>query len=298
MPLSSLTICAEVTLATVALGCGPDTGSDRASLFDDTRDDAGTSTRSDVNRDGWTSRLPPLESQGGPVLTHLRLVTITFEGDPQRDAIEAFGAWMVRSAWLREVTAEYGVESAEVLADVRVATRAPSRVTQAQIESFLMSGINAGTLPRAPDGTLTGVYYAVHYPRTTTIDAAGSTSCGFHGYHSELTLGRERAAYGVMPTCDQSYRGFSELDGITTAASHELVEAATDPYVRTAPAYLATASVWRTYPNSAEVTDRCVGLYLRIDGYVVARSWSNASIRRGEAECVPAPRDGNGVNAP
>lgn len=297
MPLSSLTVCAELAITAVALGCGPDTGSDHASLFDDTRDDAGASPRADVNRDGWTSRLPPLDSMGGPVLTHLRLVTITFEGDRHREEIERFGEWMVRSEWLRAVTGEYGVETAEVLANVRVATRAPSRVTQAQIESLLMSSINSGALPRAPDGTLNGVYYALHYPSSTIIDAAGSTSCGFHGYHSELTLGRERAAYGVIPTCDQSYRGFTELDGITTGASHELVEAATDPYVRSAPAYLATASVWRMFPNSAEVTDRCVGQYIRVDGYVVARSWSNESITRGGAECVPVPRGGDGVNA-
>src|SRR5262245_24608032 len=53
--------------------------------------------------------LPQIPSQGGRVIAHVKLVTITFQGDPNEQQIQAFGDWFVQSSWLSEVGAEYGI---------------------------------------------------------------------------------------------------------------------------------------------------------------------------------------------
>jgi len=95
----------------------------------------------------------------------------------------------------------------------------------------------------------------------------------------------------VLPTCNW---GYGELNTVTMAASHELIEAATDPYPPTTvingAGYILInySSPWTFIPG--EVGDLCVGTnYVESSGYMVQRIWSNtaaAAVPHG-SPCVP-----------
>ena len=84
---------------------------------------------------------------------------------------------------------------------------------------------------------------------------------------------------------------------ITPSLSHELLEAATDPYVRSAPAYLAVDdrhALWAQAVSGGELGDLCENespsLVVPADlGFPVQRTWSNAGARAGTGPCVPVP---------
>src|SRR5205823_6791437 len=87
---------------------------------------------------------------------------------------------------------------------------------------------------------------------------------------------------------------FTEIQNVTTTIFHELVEAATDPYVQTNEAYAQTDdddAAW-TFVTSGELADMCE---YDTDAYVVPadmtymiqRSWSNAAAKAGHSPCVP-----------
>ncbi|CAN5903841.1 hypothetical protein BH11MYX4_BH11MYX4_33010 [soil metagenome] len=87
--------------------------------------------------------------------------------------------------------------------------------------------------------------------------------------------------------------GSGTLDAITKATSHELVEAVTDPFYYTKPAYASADpdhAAW-TLATVGEVGDMCElepqdGV--RLGSFLVQRSWSNAAAAAGHDPCVPA----------
>jgi hypothetical protein len=96
----------------------------------------------------------------------------------------------------------------------------------------------------------------------------------------------------------------SPLDARTTIMSHELVEAATDPFPFSNPANTVTdhADVAWYYLTGGELADMCA---LNPDAnivpsgatYMVQRSWSNAAALASRNPCVPAPPDRPYFNA-
>jgi hypothetical protein len=106
-------------------------------------------------------------------------------------------------------------------------------------------------------------------------------------------------AYAVIPRCP----GFAKqnpnlptLLSVTTAsASHEIIEAATDPYPNTGAAYGdldADHELWKYMLGGAEIGDMCAqnlssfGVSSEL-GYAVQRSWSNQAAKSGHDPCVP-----------
>jgi hypothetical protein len=90
-----------------------------------------------------------------------------------------------------------------------------------------------------------------------------------------------------MPRCSP------DLDSLTTATSHEFVEAATDPYPFTNGAWQSVDDphfIWALMPGG-ELGDMCeyvAAAPQRIVGqYVVQRTWSNKSAAAGHDPCVP-----------
>ncbi|HZU83351.1 MAG TPA: hypothetical protein VE987_10565, partial [Polyangiaceae bacterium] len=107
-------------------------------------------------------------------------------------------------------------------------------------------------------------------------------------------------AYVVVPRCPMFDRQ-TGIDAVTTAASHELVEVATDPFVRTNPAYNAVDVehlAWALAsgsPSATEVGDMCVysepasRIFAPLVGnFVVQRTWSNQAAEASQDPCVPA----------
>src|SRR5262249_42285690 len=128
-------------------------------------------------------------------------------------------------------------------------------------------------------------------------------SCeSFGGYHDSITLdeahGARDVAYAVVPRCP-SFGHLHGVDALTAAESHELIEAATDPYPMTNPAFLEPDQAhlsWLLALGGGEVGDMCAqspGAFTKFAElpYVVKRSWSNTAAMNSHDPCVPAPPD-------
>ena len=99
---------------------------------------------------------------------------------------------------------------------------------------------------------------------------------------------------------------FTGIDAVTGAASHELAEAATDPYPSTNPAWVEVDEAhfyWDRALGGGEVGDMCAqfdGSFVKFPElpYLVQRIWSNKAALAGQEPCPPPPPNENYFTAP
>jgi hypothetical protein len=238
--------------------------------------------------------LPPMPAVryfGGPVLGAPNIVPIVYSGNTDKTDIQTFLNGLATSTYFKAVTEEYDAgTSATVASAVVVTDPPPATIDDADISAWLASAVqgDAGFPPASPNNV-----YVFFYPSTTTVTykAIGWTLCiSTLGYHSNTA---PNLVYAVVPDCGPVIgRTNTRLDSITSIASHEIVEAVTDPF-SSAPGWATLDmlhAAWMLSPGS-EVGDLCAfqpQSYQRIVGaYVVQRSWSNASAAAGHDPCVP-----------
>jgi len=239
---------------------------------------------------------PVITDNGGPVLANPLLVTITYSDDTNRAYEEALGAFMVKSKWLATVGKEYGV-GLGTSANVELTATSPTTIDDTTIQSLVASLITAGTAPdpRADGGAeTTGAAYMFYFPSTTSVTVGGSTLCdisggGYH-YESEVNANGHSFVYGVVSPCPGLPAPPPE--NIVWAASHEFIEAATDPYFLSAPGYvlLDTTQSWSSI--GGEVGDLCTYVLPQwSEGpySFLQRVYSNASAAAGGDPCIPSP---------
>jgi hypothetical protein len=242
---------------------------------------------------------PPLArivTKGGPIIAKPRLVAVTFAGDPLADQLEAFVRALGGSMYFAQIGADYGVGPASALAPVRVAESGPASATDVDVKGWIagkLDGTHPEFSPAADD-----VIYVLFYPQTTTLREGGAQSCdGFIGYHDATkVLTGATAVYAVVARCAGVSGVPDPLDAATAAASHEIIEAASDPE-GSAPAYSDTDDddpAWPLIFRGGEVADLCElpeSPYVKPDalGFTVHRVWSNAAAQAGHAPCLPAP---------
>ncbi len=292
--------------------------------------------------------LPVIPFNGGPVLAHPTLVTITYSDDPDRAYDEALGAFLVQSSWLATVGKEYGVGLGQQ--QVVELGPSPAQIDDAAIQALILSLIQSGTLPdldggapvpspdsfldsgsedAAPaeggpvdagladgaaseagfDGGAPGdagavdaldaqaeallppLVYMIYFPSATNVTVAGEALCQYSGggyhYQIEQTLGGQTFAYAVISACPGQGAAHELLQA---AASHELIEACTDP-AWSGPAYALqdTTSPWSLF--GGEVGDMCsfVAPAWSEGSYdALQRVYSNASAQDGGVPCVPS----------
>jgi hypothetical protein len=251
--------------------------------------------------------MPLVDFNGGAVIVAPSIVTITFGADPLRDRLEQFGDTITATPWWDAVREGYcSPESSTTTCvgrgsgggHVNIATAPASPLTDSanggasSVQDFLLARIKDGTLPEPTTNTI----YAVYLPSGTSVTLDGATSCQqFGGYHNTLTAtttsgGDIPVAYAMIPRCDATEKM------ATIAASHEFIEAATDPNVGTgAVAYYMKDQVWAF--AGGEVGDVCVDFtgagqdtYVE-SGFTVQRTWSNKSAKASHDPCVPIPTD-------
>ena len=241
---------------------------------------------------------PQDEKGTGTVLSSPKIVPIVFSGDPALPSIQAFTGALGASDYWRATTAEYGVAAATASAPIVVSpTEIGATMTVKDIETFLATHLD-GTHAGWPTPDASSIYI-LFFPTGITVQngSVTSNSCvNFNGFHHAAKVGGLTVAYAVIPRCV----GFASLtgdDAFTVPASHELIEAATDPFTERAFARIdQDHTVWNLFP-AGELADLCdvdsdavykpAGL-----GFAVQRSWSNAAVLAGLGPCVPVP-DGN-----
>ncbi len=226
---------------------------------------------------------PQVQNQGGPVIATPRVVPIFFANDAAQAQVEDFLQKLAASSFWGAATSEYGVGPLTVASSIVVSDPPPAVIDTAGIEAWLAAYL---------DGNPNDVF-AIFYPTSTTVsDPNFGTSCkDFNGFHYQ-GLKNTQIVYAVLPRCP-STGALVGFDALSASLSHELVEAATDPLLATAPAWAFTDVdhlIW-SYVPGAEVADMCdlePQSFQRLVGpYVVERSWSNASALAGHDPCVP-----------
>lgn len=260
--------------------------------------------------------LPQVPDGGGPVVASPKLVTITFAGYAQDATMKSFGDWIAGSSWLAQVGHDYGVGTGTHAAHVVLQMAAPTTASDLDTQALIEQKIGDGTLPSAfdvdggsADGGATtdagsgvpGDYvYVVFYPQGTTTGSflGGPDTCAnlgggqfIGGYHWETQSGAYHVPYAVVPTCSDA-TGVEKASDIEISASHEIMEASTDPFPYTNTAYALTDpnNPW-TYTDG-EVGDLCEGQTVQQAAFSVQRIWSNSAAAAGTSPCIPAPTGG------
>ncbi len=237
------------------------------------------------------------------------VVTVTWQGDPLASTLEAFGDGIGASSYWAQALGEYGVgAAASGAADhVRLAPAAPAQITDVEIAQLVQD--NAGATPTdagaAWPAPTAETIYAIYLPDGTKLIAANSgvdlCAVGVGGYHDNVTIAGNAVAYAVIPHCDEPSANppvvFTDVD-IEESASHELAEAATDPFPSTQvhgfqgfdDAHYAW-DVWTGLQD--ELGDACEifreAFYEEPPPfpYWVQRIWSNAGAAAGHDPCTP-----------
>ncbi|HEX8791918.1 MAG TPA: hypothetical protein VF765_13280 [Polyangiaceae bacterium] len=242
--------------------------------------------------------VPLVVDLGGPKLTAPRVVTVSFSNDDPTllASLQSFDDTITTTAWWTAVTSEYGVRQGAAGTHVVLPMAAASGYTDSvhggdsSVRQLVQAFVADGTLP-APDAQ---TLYVLYFPAGTILRLDGISACappGGTGWHDSVTVSLPDAgtstdvAYAVIPRCQ------SDLGAMTLAASHEIVESATDPSPENAPAVQMTDPAWLAF--GPEVADVCVAvdtnLSTPVGPYLVQRSWSNASAQAGHDPCVPVP---------
>lgn len=330
-------VAVAVLLSLSACGGSPPGGGSSGGSGAATDDaDAGAEVRSHAP-------LPQVENNDGGILTAPQIVTVTFAPNLYTNVVDAagliddlqtFDEGVMSTAWWSTVTADYCGSTGCVgyaVGQVSIATEPPGDGTtdcdvvdgqsvqpcytdsaiggSASIKTYLSGLFSGGTLPAPTAQTL----YVFYWPESVVIDVDGSVTCAeIGGYHDSLSVGGLDVPYAIVPICDPEQTAFPSVPMLsieqtaTLAASHEIVEATTDPHAgEVLPGgnpyqnlgwYLTDVQnqAW-TFFAGGEVADLCVDILgLGQDrwaegNYVYQRVWSNSQAAAAEDPCVPVP---------
>jgi hypothetical protein len=260
--------------------------------------------------------LPELVNEaGGKVLATPKLYLVVYPGYAHTAGLQAFAQALGKSTYWSAATKEYGVDAIEYAGTKELTGEtAPSTIQDTAVEALIAAKLAAGDFGTPDTSTL----YAIFYPETTTITSAGGginggSSCSsFGGYHSDtpVNVGGKTAnyAFAVVPTC-ADFGGLGGLDELTGAASHEIIEAVTDPFPSThngADSAYATVDpdhfIW-VLSGGMEAGDLCVpetNAFQKLEelGTTVQRTWSNIAAKASHDPCVPASTEPYFQSAP
>jgi hypothetical protein len=214
-----------------------------------------------------------IPSIGGVVLASPKIAVVTFAGYAFADSIEAMADFVPTSQWLAAVASEYGVGTPSVVAKVRLADPAPAFASTTAFAAW----VTTQSLPQAD------FYAFVFPPGADFIDPQIGALCNeFTGYHDAQSTS---FTFAVVGTCPNHVAGLTDAEQAERVFSHELVEAMTDPFGNGFAA--RDPELPFTYVDGGELADVCDGI-TREGGFVLTRSWSNASAAAGSDPCQPS----------
>ncbi len=247
--------------------------------------------------------VPQVAYNGGALLLSPTMVSVTFDSDNLRSQIETFDDTISSSPWWDTVRAGFcdannkcigqgtagahvHLQSGSQLANYTDSAGGGASTIQSMITGYIMNV----TFPAPTANSL----YMIYFTSVATISLDGTPSCmGFGAYHNSMKYNGTQFAYAIMPRCS------GDFNYLTNAASHELAEAATDPFISTDPnnpytGYGSFVDAWDV-PWGGEVGDRCFDGFGQSEdiyqqgAYQVQRVWNNKAATAGHDPCVPAP---------
>ncbi|HEX8724585.1 MAG TPA: hypothetical protein VF737_04240 [Gemmatimonadaceae bacterium] len=266
--------------------------------------------------------VPQVADAGGPVMSAPKVVPIFYANDDSATitTLKDFLSKLPASKWWAGWIPEYGVGALTVADPIVITDTLPPYWDDSQIQADLAARLTSGSsgFP-APDAN---TIYAYFFPAGVTITTngtpdptdggafdggggAGDSCVGYYGYHDNITLnapadggaGGMDVSYAVMPRCPAA-GGMSVVDIVTSTASHEFAEAATDPFPSTNPAFSTVDRphfYWSRALGGGEVGDMCAQNGTAFTTwpdlpYLVQRIWSNKAAKAGTDPCIPVPQ--------
>lgn len=237
---------------------------------------------------------------GGKVISNVKLVMVlygtngtyaSFLTNDAAPSMLSFYQQMVNSTYM-DWLCEYSTPSQTIgrgsfagkFSIVPLSTNNRSTITDANIQSELARQITAGTLPAPDSNTL----YMVHFPKGKSITFGTARSCvsgGFCAYHGTFFSGTSEIYYGVLPDmsagsgCDLGCGSSSSpLTNQCSVASHEIIEAITDPEVGVASS-IGFPLAWYDAVNGeiGVICNAMQSAFVGADGhfYGIQEGWSN-----------------------
>jgi hypothetical protein len=241
--------------------------------------------------------MPKAVNSGGSVIAAPKLVTISFQNDPLQSAIDAFSSQLASSPnYWKGAVSEYGVGPVTQVV-YHAAETPPANLADSDVQAWLTNKIQTDNTFPQPDAS---TIYTLYYPSGTNVTMGSGITCGqFQGYHDSYALstdgGSVNVIYAIVPRCPPPpVQGVTDADQMTAEASHELVEAATDPLPSSKPAYITVdpdSHAWELLAGG-EVGDLCGAFpdsFYKPTGFdhLVQRVWSNANAAAGHDPCEP-----------
>jgi hypothetical protein len=220
-----------------------------------------------------------LTYRGGPLITAVEVFTL-FWGAAWQGAqaalvgqVNGFFQYIVTSPLIDQL-GEYSTASSSIghgtFAGTKTVTDSepgPS-VSDAKIQTFLTNNPAAVQAFDRPAMTATQTpnrLVFLYLPPGTVVSMGGSASCtGFCGYHNDIN-GAKFYAVMPFPSCAGCTGGLTTFEALTSASSHELCEAITDP---------VAGSGWYN-DQQGEIGDLCAWKTKTLGGYTVQKEWSN-----------------------
>jgi hypothetical protein len=203
------------------------------------------------------------------------------------------------SSWFSGAVSEYGIGALTVLPAIKMTDVAPT--TDTDPASFLQGKLSDPAFANVTPSTI----LAIFYPSTTPLGGScAAQKYGFGGYHDSFRNGSNDQPYAVMAECANFGPIVSALDMVTVAASHEIIEACTDPTPQSNPAYVgldnsgAGFAMSALLQGNAENGDMCAinDGFGRGDAsypFLLSRGWSNKAATAGNMDpCEPDIRPG------
>jgi hypothetical protein len=280
-----------------AVDAGSSSTDGAANVDAQTQDAGALDAASDASASG-VPPFPQLVSSGGPTLAHPKVVPIFYPGYAWTAQVTDWLTKVGATPYWSAATAEYGVGPLVMGTPVNLTETAPTATDSNTISTWLAGKLD-GTHPEFGTADPQTIY-AVFFPKTTQIDGATGSCTSYGGYHEDLTVGANAIPYAVIPECP-TFGPVAGLDMVTGAGSHELIEAATDPYPSSNAAYSglddASLPLEIFLGGNAENGDLCSlnwDSFFKPAGfdYVVQRGWSNVAAKAGKEPCAPSnPKD-------
>lgn len=261
---------------------------------DDAGEESGFPARIDSDA-AWTiavpTGMPSVIDDHGPILSAPTFQAITFSNYDLTADVDAFVGTVGSIPYWHGAVGEYGISTPNVAPPVHVSEAAPQQIDDTAIQSWLASELTSGALMPPT----TGGVYVLFYPSATTVYFDGQESCFTVGaYHSSTVVAGENVVYAVVPECASQDK--TVLQTTTGAASHEMIEAVTDPLPLTStPGYEGVDPAHfydQILVGGGEIADLCAqwpASFFVPDGfpYMVQRAWSNESAAAGLDPCQP-----------
>ena len=246
-------------------------------------------------------------SNGGLILADPKIVTITYDADPNAALLESFGDRIGQTTYWREAVGEYGVGPAVSgpHRHVRIQEAPPSTLTDTALEKLIADRVTNSGTSGWPAWTADSIYIVYVPEKTVLTDARkGTDACkDYNGFHSEVSSAGKSIVYAVVDqSCHDQPSNTPDTEKLeeyaTWVASHELGEAATDPHPNTDTGLTGFDDAHRAWElfqtHQSENGDACEffedSFYRESEvsfGFKVQRLWSNASAAAGHNPCVP-----------